>query len=78
MVPTVGFLITGLFAIGMGTAFFAADRHSPTSLALALLFVLMGFIFLANIAVYAGVPAVSPQFWSALSSRALRGRWRSS
>ncbi len=70
MVPTVGFLITGLFAIGMGTAFFAADRHSPTSRALALLFALMGFIFLANIAAYTGVPAIPSQSWSAFFSLA--------
>jgi len=50
VVEPVGFLIVGLFAVGMGVSFFTADPQSPTSRALSLMFGLLGVSFLMNIA----------------------------
>lgn len=49
MIEPVGYLIVGLFAIGMGASFLAADPHSPTSRALSVLFILLGVVFVMNI-----------------------------
>jgi adenylate cyclase len=54
---SIGFLIVGLFAIGMAIAFFSADPHSPTSRALALFLGLFGATMLLNI------PASSSNAW---------------
>ena len=49
MIEPIGYLIVGLFAIGMALSFLAADPHSPTSRPLCLLFGLLGVTFLMNI-----------------------------
>jgi adenylate cyclase len=50
MIEPVGYLIVGLFALGMAVSFLAADPHSPTSRALALFLGLLGLAFAMNIA----------------------------
>jgi adenylate cyclase len=49
VIEPIGYLIVGLFAIGMALSFLAADPHSPTSRPLCLLFGLLGVVFLMNI-----------------------------
>jgi len=55
MVEPIGFLIVGLFAIGMALSFLAADPHSPTSRPLCLLLGVLGVTFLLNIPAYGGL-----------------------
>src|SRR5512145_3183255 len=52
MIEPVGFLIVGLFALGMAVSFLAADPQSPTSRALSLFLGLLGLAFALNIAGY--------------------------
>jgi adenylate cyclase len=49
MSEPVGYLIVGLFGIGMGLAFLVADPEAPTSRSLAFFWVLIGGVFLLNI-----------------------------
>lgn len=63
MVDPVGFLIAGLFAIGMALSFFAADARSPPTRALALFLGLFGTAILLNIAAYSRVFGTSVSFW---------------
>ena len=63
MIDPVGYLIVGLFAIGMALSFFGADPRSPTSRALALFLGLFGAAMLLNIAAYAHVLGTSVTFW---------------
>jgi hypothetical protein len=49
VIEPIGYLIVGLFAIGMALSFLAADPHSPTSRPLCFLFALLGVAFLMNI-----------------------------
>jgi adenylate cyclase len=49
MIEPVGYLIVGLFGIGMGLAFLVADPEAPTSRSLAVFWVLIGGVFLLNI-----------------------------
>jgi hypothetical protein len=49
MIEPVGYLIVGLFAVGMAVSFLAADPHSPTSRALSLFLGLLGLAFAMNI-----------------------------
>src|SRR5262249_8073941 len=49
MIEPVGYLIVGLFGIGMGLAFLVADPEAPTSRSLAFFWVLIGVVFLLNI-----------------------------
>ena len=55
MVEPIGFLIVGVFAIGMALSFLAADPHSPTSRPLCLLLGSLGVTFLLNIPAYGGL-----------------------
>jgi hypothetical protein len=52
MFEPIGYLVGGLFAIGMASAFFGADRRSPTSRALALMLGLLGVAALLSIPTY--------------------------
>ena len=49
MVEPIAYLIVGLFGVGMGVAFLAADPRSPTSRALSAMWVALGVAVLVNI-----------------------------
>jgi adenylate cyclase len=55
MVEPIGFLIVGLFAIGMALSFLAADPHSPTSRPLCLLLGALGVSLPLNIPATGGL-----------------------
>ncbi len=55
MVEPIGYLIVGLFAIGMALSFLAADPILPTSRPLCLLPGLLGVSYLMNIPAYGGL-----------------------
>jgi adenylate cyclase len=58
MIQPVGYLIVGLFGIGMGVAFLVADPEAPTSRSLALFWILIGSVFLLNIPAAQVLPRV--------------------
>ncbi|HLK09749.1 MAG TPA: adenylate/guanylate cyclase domain-containing protein [Candidatus Binatia bacterium] len=59
-------LLVGLFAAGMGLAFFGTDPKSPTSRALAAFLVTFGVTFSLNVPVYAGLLGPDPWVWGRL------------
>jgi class 3 adenylate cyclase len=63
MIEPIGYLIVGLFAIGMALSFLAADPHSSTSRPLCLFFGLAGVAFLVNIPAYERAFGEPFTFW---------------
>jgi class 3 adenylate cyclase len=56
--------VVALVAIGMGAAFFLADRRSPTSRALSLFLAAMGCAVFANVAVHVRYPPEALPWWA--------------
>ena len=53
MMEPIAYVVSGLFAMGMAVSFLAADPRAPTSLALSLMWFLLGLAVLLNIPAYA-------------------------
>ncbi|MGH7822328.1 MAG: adenylate/guanylate cyclase domain-containing protein, partial [Candidatus Binatia bacterium] len=65
MIDVNGYFVNAIVAAGMGVAFIVADRRSPTSWLLGVLFVLIGASITANICVVQGSGSV--RIWSAVA-----------
>jgi adenylate cyclase len=63
MIEPIGYLVVGLFALGMAVSFLVADPYSPTSRPLALLFALLGIAIVLNIGMYGHFLGVPQRFW---------------
>ena len=66
-------LVVGLFAFGMGLAFVAADPHSPTSRALAVLLGFVGLALTLNVLANAGLLGSNRLVWGRLFALAETG-----
>jgi adenylate cyclase len=68
VVEAAGNLIVALFAVGMAVAFWSADRHSPTSRALALTLALIGATIFAYALEALGHLAEHPLLWQRVTA----------
>ncbi|MGH7820862.1 MAG: adenylate/guanylate cyclase domain-containing protein, partial [Candidatus Binatia bacterium] len=68
MVETSGYVVLAIVALGMGVAFLATDPKSPTSRALALLFLELAVIVFLNVPIYADPALLDryPHAWARL------------
>jgi class 3 adenylate cyclase len=70
MIEPIGYLVVGLFAIGMGVSFLSADPRSPTSRALSFFFILLGVVSAMNLPAYGRFFGESELLWYRLFSLA--------